>query len=139
MTRSRFAAVALAALLAACSGQATATDDDPLAPGREVYGRVCSACHGPTGEGGAGPALAGVLETFPTCEQHILWVELGSNRWKEEVGPTYGATDKEVAGVMPSFQESLTAEEIARVAAYERVRFGGLDSELAVEQCEGEG
>jgi mono/diheme cytochrome c family protein len=131
--------VALAALLAACSGQATAADDDPLAVGREVYGRVCSACHGPTGEGGAGPALVGLLETFPACEQHILWVELGSNRWKEEVGPAYGATDKEVTGVMPSFQESLTADEIAQVAAYERVRFGGLGSELAVEQCEGAG
>ena len=138
MTGRRVVVVALAAILAACAGQASAVDD-PLTVGREVYGRVCAACHGPTGEGGAGPPLAGVLETFPTCEQHILWVELGSNRWKQEVGPTYGATDKEVTGVMPSFQESLTADEIAQVAAYERSRFGGLDSELAVEQCAGEG
>ena len=137
MSRSRVVVVALAVVLAACSGQASA-DDDPLVMGREVYGRVCSACHGPTGEGGAGPPLVDLLETFPTCEQHILWVELGSNRWKDEVGPTYGATDKEVTGVMPSFQESLTADEIAQVAAYERVRFGGLDGELAAEQCEGE-
>jgi mono/diheme cytochrome c family protein len=135
VTRSRLLVVALAAVLAACSGQASA-DDDPLVMGREVYGRVCSACHGPTGEGGAGPALVGILETFPTCEQHILWVELGSNRWKDEVGPTYGATDKEVSGVMPSFQGSLTADEIAQVAAYERVRFGGADGEQAVAQCD---
>ncbi|HSJ36010.1 MAG TPA: cytochrome c [Acidimicrobiia bacterium] len=137
MIRSRLVVLALAVVLAACAGPATA-DDDPLTVGRDVYGRICASCHGPTGEGGAGPDLSGVLETFPTCEQHILWVELGSNRWKEEVGPTYGATDKEVSGVMPSFQESLTAEEIAQVAAYERVRFGGAHSEEAVAQCEGE-
>jgi len=134
--RTRLVVLALAAVLAACAGPATA-GDDPLTVGRDVYGRICASCHGPTGEGGAGPDLSGVLETFPTCEQHILWIELGSNRWKEEVGRTYGATDKEVSGVMPSFQESLTADEIAQVAAYERVRFGGLDGEGAVAQCEG--
>lgn len=96
---------------------------------------TCGACHGKQGEGGAGPALAGVLETFPDCQDQQRWISLGSARWKEEVGETYGATDKPVAGAMPSFEESLTAEQVRQIALYERVRFGGVDLETEKEAC----
>lgn len=126
-----------AALLAACasggtSGQALGPD---LEAGREVFGRVCASCHGGNGEGGAGPALAAVIETFGDCQDHIRWVGMGSERHKEEVGPVYGDTGKEITGIMPSFESVLTATEIAQVAAFERHRFGGADSEVVQADC----
>jgi mono/diheme cytochrome c family protein len=133
--RLRFSLLAAVVLLSACATGAATTGEDPLAVGRDVYGRVCSACHGPTGGGGAGPELTGVMETFPACENHVQWVRLGSLRWKDEVGPTYGAPGKEVAGVMPGFEGSLTAGEIAQVAAFERVRYGGADQEATLGEC----
>jgi mono/diheme cytochrome c family protein len=125
------------ALLAACASGGTsgrALDPD-LEAGREVFGRVCASCHGGNGEGGAGPALASVLETFRDCEDHIRWVTSGSERHKDEVGPTFGDTDKEITGIMPSFESVLTATEIAQVAAFERHRFGGADPEVARANC----
>lgn len=126
-----------AALLAACasggtSGQALGPD---LETGREVFGRVCASCHGGNGEGGAGPALASVIETFGDCQDHIRWVTIGSERHKKDVGPVYGDTGKEITGIMPSFESVLTATEIAQVAAFERHRFGGADSEVVQADC----
>ena len=135
--RLRLLLLAAVVLLSACASGGATPGDDPLAVGRDVYGRVCSACHGPTGGGGVGPDLSGVLETFPACDDHMQWVRLGSLRWKDEVGPTYGATAKEIGGVMPSFEGSLTAEEVAQVAAFERVRYGGADEEAALSGCGG--
>lgn len=93
---------------------------------------TCAACHGTDGSGGAGPSLATVRETFPDCESHIQWIRLGSERWKSEVGPTYGAPRTPVDAVMPPF-EALGDQAIRRVAMYERVRFGNgdLDTERA--------
>lgn len=101
--------------------------------GREVY-PTCAACHGADGSGGAGPSLAGVLETFPDCETHIRWITLGSEGWKTEVGPNYGANDAPVDQVMPSF-DSLDETAVRRVAFYERVRFGGGDPESERAAC----
>ena len=99
--------------------------------GEEVYngsGR-CAGCHGEAGGGGTGPAMAGgaVLVTFPSdqCSEHIRWIAIGSNNWPEA---TYGASAIPVGSsgaAMPGFEESLTAEELAAVAIYERVAFGG--------------
>lgn len=90
---------------------------------RDTYA-TCATCHGKTGDGGVGPALASVRETFPDCEEQIRWIRLGSNRWREEIGSTYGADETPVEGAMPSF-EHLGDAVIRRVAMYERVRFGG--------------
>lgn len=100
----------------------------------------CASCHGGAGEGGTGPALSGgaVLATFPTCADHIQWVALGTNRWRDEVGPTYGATAKPVGGggVMQSYEDSgLTLEEIAAVVLFERVNFGGQSRAEAETDC----
>ena len=127
-------AVALALLLAACGGS-DASDTTPMRAGRDVYGSICSACHGPVGQGGVGPALDEVLETFPACEDHIEWVTLGSDRWREQGRDTYGATDKPIKGGMPENGATLTEEEISAAVFYERVRFGDVEEAAAMRNC----
>lgn len=116
--------------LAACS---SAPQDPDMAAARDTYA-ACAACHGATGGGGAGPALASVLETFPDCETQVRWISLGSERWRNEVGPTYGSGGLPVEGSMPSF-ESLGDIAIRRIAMYERVRFGGGDLDAERRAC----
>ena len=103
--------------------------------GRDIYGSICSVCHGEVGQGGSGPALDSVAETFPSCDDHIRWVTLGSERWSAEVSDTYGATGKPVVGGMPENGATLTDEEIASVVAFERVRYGGLELADAETGC----
>ena len=98
----------------------------------------CSSCHGAGGEGGSGPALAGeVLSTFAMCTDHIEWVSLGTTGFQSAGRTSYGDTGKAVGsgGQMPSFQDTLSDEEIAAVVFYERVVFGGQDVEEAVFDC----
>jgi mono/diheme cytochrome c family protein len=101
--------------------------------GRVVF-RTCTSCHGRQGEGGVGPALNDVLVTFPDCATHIRWVELGSEGWRREVGPTYGAQAKPAAGQMPAFG-GLTEPELRQIAYYQRVRFGGAEPDEARRAC----
>lgn len=116
----------------ACAGNGP-TDADYL-EGRSIYS-TCATCHGGDGQGGAGPALATVRETFPDCTEHIRWVTLGSQRWKDEIGATYGAQGKPIDAVMPEFGASLTPEQLKQIALYERVRFGGADLETEKAAC----
>lgn len=125
----------LATLAAGCGGSGSDEPASPYIEGRTVFGNVCSACHGNAGQGGVGPEMSGVLETFPSCEDHIRWITLGSDRWKAEVGPTYGATDKEVKGGMQELGQQLSEDEIVAAAVYERSRFGGIEPEEAEAQC----
>lgn len=121
-----------------CNGSeyGTATVDF-LANGAAVYTQ-CVACHMADGSGGAGPAFAAgaLLETFPagSCSAQIEWIALGTAGFPE---PTYGANDKPVGGfgVMPGFAAALDPEQIASVALYERVQFGGEDLEEAELDC----
>lgn len=106
--------------------------------GGEVTGVNCSSCHGAGGAGsGSFPALTGVLNTFGSCQDHIEWVQLGSAGFQAAGRNTYGDTAKQVggAGNMPSFSGSLSAEQIAAVVAFERVRFGGADTDTALADC----
>lgn len=104
--------------------------------GGEIFAASCAVCHGAAGQGAVGPALAGsaLLETFPegSCDSHISWVTLGSIGWPED---TYGATNKPVQGGMPPAALTLTEEEIAQVALYERVALGGQDEAAGEEDC----
>lgn len=101
--------------------------------GDAVAGVNCAGCHGPSGQGiGNFPTLTGVLTTFGVCGDHISWVSLGSSGWPDS---TYGDTGKTVAGGMPGFSTSLSEEQIAAVAAFERVRFGGADEETTLVDC----
>ncbi|MEX0667072.1 MAG: cytochrome c [Acidimicrobiia bacterium] len=122
-------------VVAACASGPESLGDPNLDAGREVFGRVCSACHGGTGSGGSAPPLTSVVETFPDCEIHRQWVTIGSERWKDEVGLVYGAPGKEITAIMPSFEAVLTEEEIQQVAAFERFRFGGGEMVAVVTDC----
>ena len=118
------------------AGCAPSDQPEALRQGRSTYGDVCSVCHGARGEGGAGPALETVTETWPLCADQVEWIALGSEGWRAEHGETYGATDKPLAGGMPAHGDQLTVEEMRRVAAFERSAYGGVEIESALEQCE---
>lgn len=115
-------------------GEATV---DNFAAGGSLY-QQCVACHGGDGSGGVGPAFSAgaVLVTFPagSCADQIDWVAIGTGGWPD---PTYGATNKPVGGVglMPGFGTSLSEEQVAQVALYERVAFGGQPLEEAEVDC----
>jgi mono/diheme cytochrome c family protein len=128
------AIVALMIILGVGCGSAADTPE-ALRAGRGIYADNCSSCHGNRGQGGVGPALADVRETWPECEDHQDWVTLGSVDWKAERGPTFGANDTPITKVMPGFAERLTMEEIAQVAAFERVEYGGGDPIAELEAC----
>lgn len=121
----------MALLVGACA-PAGPTDVNYIA-GRTVY-RTCAQCHGTSGEGGVGRPLATVRETFPSCDDHIEWISLGSRGWEEAHGGTYGASDTPIEGSMPAF-DHLNRLELAQVAVYERVRFGEGDLEGELTAC----
>ncbi len=124
----------LALMLGACGG-----GEEPVAlpaeleAGRAVYVRLCAVCHGPQGEGAVGPALASVNETFDSCDDQMRWITLGSEQWKQQVGPTLGG--REITGVMPPFDQVLTPAEIAQVAAFQRHAFAGELEDEALAAC----
>ena len=121
-------------VIAVSCGPGSVTSES-LRAGRDVYGDRCSACHGNRGQGGVGPSLSDVLETWPDCMDQQDWIALGSERWKIERGPTYGADDELVDKVMPEHAETLTLHEIAAVAAFERVEYGSGDRATELEAC----
>ena len=110
-----------------------------IALGQEVYAgaAACAGCHGGGGGGGVGPAFTGgaLYTTFPTCADHTKWIQLGSAGWQAEVGPTYGAEDTVSIGGMPGFQGKLTEDEIYAVVVFERVVFGGGNTEEVLSDC----
>lgn len=119
---------------------------DFIAMGEAIYNAApgnCQSCHGANGGGaGAIPALTGVLTTFGACDEHVRWVELGSSGFQAAGESTYGDTNKPINGGMPAFGTSLSAEQLAAVASFERVRFGGADPAETLVDCglaEGEG
>jgi hypothetical protein len=110
-----------------------------IALGQEVYSgaAACAGCHGGGGGGGVGPAFIGgaLYTTFPTCADHTKWIQLGSAGWQAEVGPTYGAEDTVSIGGMPGFQGKLSEDELYAVVVFERVVFGGGNTEEVLRDC----
>lgn len=113
---------------------------DYIALGGDIYngtaitGVNCAGCHGANGQGaGSFPALTGTLTTFGSCTDHLAWVSGGSAAFTGQ--GSYGDTNKPVNGGMPAFSGSLSAEQIAAVSAFERVRFGGEDPDTAFVDC----
>lgn len=121
-------------LLAACAASA-ADLPPPLVAGQDLYKANCSTCHGDRGQGLSGPALDRVLQTFPACDDQLKWIALGSEEWKAQVGPNYGAQAKPITEIMPGFVASLTESQIEQVAAYERAEFGEADQTTAMTDC----
>lgn len=111
-----------------------------LAVGQALYADTqvaCSGCHGDNGEGRVGPAFTGgaVLATFPSCAEHVQWVQLGSSGWQAQVGPEYGAAGTLSRGGMPGFVNDLSDEDLRSVVVFERVRFGGANLDEALIDC----
>jgi mono/diheme cytochrome c family protein len=96
----------------------------------------CLGCHGINGEGGVGPAFGAINAVFTSCLDHIDWVRLGTNGYRDQGIATYGDLAKPVGGggVMPGFP-GLTEEQLASVVAFERIRFGGADPEQTFVDC----
>lgn len=66
-------------------------DHEALRTGRGVYADTCSACHGNRGQG-----------------------RLGSQRWQDERGPTYGALERPIDQVMPGFEDDPSSGSCTR-------------------------
>jgi mono/diheme cytochrome c family protein len=126
--------MAVMVVIGVSCGPGSVTSDE-LRVGRSVYADNCSSCHGNRGQGGVGPALSDVRETWPSCDEHQAWIALGTERWTTERGPVYGAHDTPVTKVMPGHADRLTPEEIAAVAAFERVEYGGGDPAIELGAC----
>lgn len=102
-------------------GERQTNEETPAQAGQLVYrSQGCSSCHGATGGGGVGPALSGVVKTFPKFEDQVAWVRSGSAPFK---GKPYGATGKIATGGMPGFPD-LTDAEVIAVVCHERVNYG---------------
>ncbi len=60
---------------------------------------------------------------------------MGSEGWKSAHGLVYGANDTPITKVMPGHAQTLTSDEIAAVAAFERVEYGGGDPASELTGC----
>jgi cytochrome c553 len=120
-------------------GVASTNTVNYVAVGQQVYSgaAACAGCHGANGGGGVGPSFIGgaLYTTFPTCADHAKWIQLGSAGWQAEVGAAYGAEDTISIGGMPGFQGKLTEEELMAVVVFERVVFGGGNTEEVLIDC----
>jgi mono/diheme cytochrome c family protein len=95
-------AVAMAVAAAGCGGGG----ESKPTTGPEIYKAYCATCHGVDGQGGVGPALAGVVaEKYPNIDDQIAVVTNGK-------------------GTMPSWRGRLTPAQIRKVVVYEREQLG---------------
>lgn len=108
--------------------------------GQTIYQEEgCVNCHGPDGTGDTGPDLSNVLETFASCDSQVEWVSLGSARWAQARGSSYGDTNKPVRGGMPGFGERLDTGQIRKVVSFTRFQFAGGEGDEVVDDCLGDG
>jgi len=85
----------------------TLSVDELMDQGKRVYDAACLACHGASGEGGVGKAIAGSPVVLGDLGAHMALVADG------------------VAGTaMQAFGEQLSAVELAAVLTYQRNAFG---------------
>ncbi|HVM10507.1 MAG TPA: cytochrome c, partial [Acidimicrobiales bacterium] len=119
-----------AMLYAGSFGERASGEETPVTRGAAIYtGQGCGGCHGPNGQGGVGPAMTDVVQTFPNFDDHVAWVKNGSTSVK---GQPYGETGKIATGGMPGF--ALSDEDLNAVVCYERVQFAREDP--VPPQCE---
>lgn len=109
----------------------------PRAAGQVLYGK-CAGCHGGDGGGGAGRQLSNmeVLKTFPAIEDHLRWMEFGTEKYKAAGIKVYGNPNREGGahqtgsyGVMPGWAGELTPDEILAVTCYVRYDLGGAEED----------
>jgi mono/diheme cytochrome c family protein len=83
------------------AADAAAEQADLLEIGAETFAGTCASCHGAQGEGGVGPAFAGIEDRYPDAADQVQ-VVIGGR------------------GQMPAFGSTLTDTQIEAVVAYER-------------------
>jgi mono/diheme cytochrome c family protein len=114
-----------ALLYAGAFGEREVHEETPLDIGRSLYAsQGCGGCHGATGGGGVGPALADgeAVLTFPDPADHAAWIKGGTasvgtgNPYGDPNRPGGGRVAK---GGMPAFA-NLSDEEIEAIVLYER-------------------
>jgi mono/diheme cytochrome c family protein len=101
------AAVVTVVLLLTVSPTVAVIETPDAAAGAELFQARCGGCHGPQGEGGVGPALAGGLSRFESVE---------------EVG---GFISAGVPGRMPGFETRLGPDEINAIAQHAWAELAG--------------
>ena len=95
-------AITLTVAAAGCGGGG----ESKPTTGAEIYKANCSTCHGVAGQGGVGPALAGVVaDKYPNIDDQIAVVTNGKS-------------------TMPAWRGRLTPAEIRKVVVYERTKLG---------------
>jgi len=125
------AALPVWALIYAGTMSKSTSVDPQIKLGGQIFAANCSGCHGAAGEGGTGRPLNEVLKTFPDVKDHLAWIENGSPAAGTPYGDPKRPGGQRIAGSngftakMPGFKGTLSADEIAAVARYERVTFGG--------------
>lgn len=82
--------------------------------GKGLYDANCAVCHGATGQGSVGPALAG-NSNLTDPDYHIRQILRGGNS-------------------MPSFAKSLSDDDIAAIATFERTSWGNDFDPITSEQ-----
>lgn len=92
-------------VLAAC-----ADPPPPQASGQEIYQQLCANCHAADLNGGVGPAIGAGSNS---AEQDDNFLVLTITRGR---------------GPMPSFESTLSDEQISRVVDYLRAEQGSVDS-----------
>lgn len=112
--------------------EAPSKEKTELELGAEVYAGKCSSCHGANGGGGVGRPLSNgeVLKTFPTIEQQMEFIKVGTDGF---AGGGYGDPNREggqhIAGSfgakMPAFATGLTDAELLAVTRHERETLSG--------------
>lgn len=87
--------------------------------GAEIYARLCSACHQPTGLGvpGTYPPLAGSNWLLRDAATPVRIVLLGIQGPLQVGGHTYD-------GLMPAWRGAFSDEQVAAVLSYARSHFG---------------
>jgi mono/diheme cytochrome c family protein len=101
--------------MAATVPPATATADDPILVGKNVFSKNCQACHQQNGAGmpGVFPPLVGSEWVTGPAEIVVRILLNGLHEPITVAGATYN-------GVMPAWRDVLTDQEIAAVATYIR-------------------
>jgi len=94
------AAAVTVVLLLTVSPTIAGEDSPDVSAGAVLFASSCSSCHGPEGEGGIGPALAGGLERFDTTDDVARFVSTG------------------IPGRMPGFETRMTPDQVNAVAHY---------------------
>jgi cytochrome c oxidase subunit II len=94
------------------------SQQSPAVAGQQIYETLgCVSCHGPTGEGGRGPALAGVFgkQVFLTNGQSI---KADEGYIRESILNPQAKLVSGFGPIMPTFQGQVSEEQVMQILAF---------------------